>query len=296
MDPSFLQRLAFVKYLHATGSAQCRAAEPLSSAGLLTLHDAVELFLQLAVEHLNVTEKVHDLKDYWGPLGAKLPAGQALSQQTSMQRLNKARVALKHHGTHPSRLDLSAFRATAQAFFSDNCPPVFGIEFDDISMVDFVQPKEARQLVVEAQSLRKDGKFDEAATALAKSFEEMTGAYRQRSRKGGFRSPYQFGPNMRHTAFDLRGLPPGSRAVKSMTDMAEAVSAMQTALRVMALGIDFRRYSEFKAMVPSLTPLLSGTYHVYDAHAGTRDDETVHACLDFVIESAVALRSRDREA
>jgi hypothetical protein len=296
MDPSFLQRLAFVKYLHTTGSKQCRAAEPLASAGLLMLHDAVELFLQLAVEHLDAPGKIHELKEYWGALGAKLPAGQVLSQQAAMQRLNKARVALKHHGTHPSKLDLAAFRATAQAFFAENCPLVFRLEFDDISMVDFVEPQAARDLVIEAQASCKGGKFDEAATALAKGFDVMIGAYRQRSRKDGFRSPYQFGPNVRASDLDLRGLPLGSRTARAMTDMADAVSAMQAALRVMAVGIDFRRYSEFKAMVPVVTTALSGVQHVYDPSVGSRDDAIIQACLDFVIDSAVALRSHDQDA
>jgi hypothetical protein len=257
------------------------------------LHDAVELFLQLAVEHLDVPGKTHEFKDYWGALGAKLPVGQALTQQAAMQRLNKARVALKHHGTHPSKLDLAAFRATAQAFFAENCVLVFGLEFDEISMVDFVEPDTARRFVIEAQMLRKDGQFDEAAAALAKGFDVMIGTYRQRSRKDGFPSPYQFGPNVRASSLDLRGLPLGSRTAKSLTEMADAVSAMQAALRVMAVGIDFRRYSEFKAIVPVITTALAGAQLVYDPSAGSRNDEIIQTCVDFVIDSAVALRSND---
>jgi hypothetical protein len=49
-------------------------------------------------------------------------------------------------------------------------------------------------------------------------------------------------------------------------------------------------------MVPVVTTALGGVQHVYDPSVGSRDDTIIQACLDFVIDSAVALRSHDQDA
>lgn len=298
MDPSLHRRLAFVKYLYSVGITQCRAPEPLASAGLLALHDAVELFLQLAVEHLNVTEKIVELKNYWGPISAKLSGNQPLSQQTSMQRLNRARVALKHHGTHPSKLDLDAFRATTEAFFSENCPLVFNVTFDEISMSEFVHPEEARRRMDEAKQYQSEGKFDEAAHELAVAFEVMFNDYEARKRDSFRRSPFYFGPSLTFANSDIRGMGglAGSRAERSLENVVEVVKAMQGALRVMAIGIDFRRYTRFKSFVPTVVQTLDGTFHVHDWPNDKRDTETIQFCIDFIIESAIHLSEFDYDA
>lgn len=70
-----------------------------------------------------------------------------------MRRLNRARVALKHHGTMPSKLDIEAFRGSTTNFFEDNTGIVFGIRFTDISLVDLVQCKDAKN------NLKEGGKY-----------------------------------------------------------------------------------------------------------------------------------------
>jgi len=121
LDHTVVKRLAFTKYLYQTAVAQSRAPSPLSCASLLTMHDAVELFLQLASEHLNAGSGHPGFMDYWDILNKKLDPNE-LEQKESMRRLNKARVALKHHGTFPSDLDIEAFRASVTAFFKGFIP------------------------------------------------------------------------------------------------------------------------------------------------------------------------------
>lgn len=57
MDVSETRRLAFIRYLYLVGERQSRHPEPFGSAALLTFHDAVELFLQLASEKLDASSK-----------------------------------------------------------------------------------------------------------------------------------------------------------------------------------------------------------------------------------------------
>lgn len=289
MEPTLLRRLAFIKYLYSVGEEQCGASEPLAGAGLLTLHDSIELFLQLAAEHLNVTAKLSDFKDYWTHFAPKLPAGSSLTQQASMQRLNKARVSLKHHGTQPSKLDLETFKVTASAFLNENCPTIFSLTFNEISLSEFVQPDEARLRVDHAINLSSHGEFDEAAGELVIAFELMLGDYSERNADRFHRSPFRFGPNL--SRFGMRGMSTFDGDVRRAVDgVVESITAMQSAMRVMAIGIDFRRYTRFRTIVPSVVRTLDGTFHLHEWQESTRDAEMIQFCIDFIIESAISLR------
>src|SRR5436309_12583636 len=66
VDPTTLSRLAFIRYLYTVGLQQSGQPEPLNSSAILTLHDSVELFLQLASEFLNAHPKANqDFNGYW---------------------------------------------------------------------------------------------------------------------------------------------------------------------------------------------------------------------------------------
>lgn len=54
LDPLTVQRLAFIRFLYEQGVSQADQPEPLSATAVLSFHDAVELFLRLAAEHLHV--------------------------------------------------------------------------------------------------------------------------------------------------------------------------------------------------------------------------------------------------
>jgi len=64
-----MERLAFIRYAHQQGVVQSRTAEPGNSIGVLLFHVAVDLLLQLAAEHLNITKKLGKafLLDYLKP-------------------------------------------------------------------------------------------------------------------------------------------------------------------------------------------------------------------------------------
>ena len=118
-------------------------------SAVLTFHDAVELFLSLAAEHLNVGRSSLGFMEYFEVL--KAPLGQDLAQKESMRRLNSARVGLKHSGTLPSKMSIEGFRASTTEFFETNVPTVFSVDFDSISLVDLVSGSAAYQHIRQAQ-------------------------------------------------------------------------------------------------------------------------------------------------
>ena len=67
-----IRRLAFIKYLYEVGVEQSRKAEPFCQISILTLQDAIELFLGLASEFIGVEKLPKDIKfmQYWGLINA----------------------------------------------------------------------------------------------------------------------------------------------------------------------------------------------------------------------------------
>ena len=92
-----MRRLTIVKYLHTQAREQERKGGPLAGLALLPLHDAVELFLQVAAEthHLTLRKSV-DFIEYWTEFSN---ADRPLRYQQQMRRFNNARVEVKHRGT-----------------------------------------------------------------------------------------------------------------------------------------------------------------------------------------------------
>lgn len=295
MDHSTVRRLAFIRYLLETAVEQSRRPAPLNCGSILTAHDAVELFLQLASEELNTGTGHPGFMDYWDLLNPKLDP-QELSQKESMRRLNKARVALKHHGTLPSSLDVEAFRASAISFFEENTPLVFGVELGDVSLVEFVSPDEARELLSEAQALINAGEPESALDKIAVAYSVMISDYEDRKRDRFGRSPFFFGRSLTfHNAFFM-GIDRLDRKLGQYVDyVKESIEAMQDAIKVMALGIDYRKYSKFKKLVPLAQRTVGGKFVLQrmwrEGEAPSVED--AQFCLGFVVESALALAEFD---
>lgn len=169
MDPEVIvRRLAFIQYLFHVAVEQSKQAEPLAAASLLSFHDSVELFMQLASEHLNVGKKEVRFMEYFELL--KLPNGETLSDKESIRRLNNARVALKHDGILPSKFEIDALRASVTSFFETNTQLTFGLEFRSVSMLNLVQCKEAKVNLEEADKLIVEGKYEDALDKIAVAF------------------------------------------------------------------------------------------------------------------------------
>ena len=299
LDQHEVRRLAFIRYLFETGVSQSRVPAPLKCTSILVMHDAVELWLQLASEHLNVGAKDPWFMEYWDLLSPKL-APEELSQKESMRRLNKARVAMKHHGTFPSDLDVEAFRASTMSFFQDNTPIVFGVNLDEISLVEYVNPEASRALLKDAQADLARGEVLDALGKIAIAYAEMIRDYEERKRTRFGRSPFYFGRDLTFQSAFFMGLKRGSSEERKLAEFVdrvkESIESMQDAMKVLALGVDYRKYSKFKRLTPHVRRMAGGPLRtiwrpVQGEPAPTHDD--VLFCLDFVVESALALAEFD---
>lgn len=297
LNESVVRRLAFIKYFYKVAVEQSQRPEPLCSASILTFHDAIELFLQLASEYLDVGKGQPTFLGYWEILATKLPAG-VPTQKESMRRLNRARVALKHHGTLPSKLDIEAFRASATNFFEENTPPIFGIKFSEVSLIELVQCEETKNNLKESMQLLEQNKIEEALDKVALAFAQLIDDYESKKRGQFGRSPFFFGESLTFLNSFFMGI--NRSQVGKLADfidkVKESVEALQNAVKILSLGIDYRRYVKFRLFTPSILRTIDGTYHIQRTRYGSKGIPTVEDvqfCIDFVIESSVTLQEFD---
>lgn len=292
-----MRRLCFVRYLYRLSVAQSDQPEPLCAAAILVAHDAVELFLQIAAEKLDVGLKTKEFMDYWPAIAPRLKPP-VLSHQQAMKRLNRARVALKHHGIFPARLEVDSLLQSAESFLAESCGRIFDVEFAAVSLVALVTEDAVRSnleaAVVALENCDTRGVLECAAVAMAwllRPFEvEVPHDFEldRISRLGGGGS---FGSIQGHARVDPVVSPALARDLQGLVG---AVRSLREGLATVRLGIDERDLARFRRLTPVVTIFQSGEYGVAwsspDAFRATADD--ARSCIDFVTETALRLQLR----
>jgi hypothetical protein len=304
--PSQIERLAFVRYLVSVGRTQVELPEPTAASALLTFHDAVELFLQLAAEHLHVQMRFpkDHFVDYWPKLEQ---AGKPMPFSEAMKRLNDARVSLKHRGVLPRRSDLVDFGVIVPDFLQQATRAVFGFEIETVSLSVLVADTVARAELQDAERAVSEERLPDALKASALSFDSLVGNYESRAAGHRYQSPFKASSSPHSTSFrhymirQRSKLRPATgrdelqeltqeleRAFESLWD---AMEGTQDALRIVLLGLDYRRYVRFSSVTPSVHHMMSGPRHVSPMPTGSLDDAKFS--IEFVIESALRLQAFD---
>jgi len=297
LEESVVKRLALIKYFYKEAVEQSQRPEPLCSVSILTFHDAIEFFLHVASEYLDIGKKQPSFMEYWEILAPKLPKG-IPAQKESMRRLNGARVALKHHGTSPSKLDIEAFRASATNFFEENTPPIFDIKFSEISLIELVQCEETKNNLKESKLLLEENKIEDSLDKVAIAFTQLIDDYESRKRGRFGRSPFFFGQSLSflssfHMGVDRNQI---GKLADFVDKIKESVEALQVAVKILSLGVDYRRYVKFRLLTPHIDRALAGNYLISRGNWGEKGVPSVaevQFCIDFVIESAVILQEFD---
>jgi hypothetical protein len=252
MNPTYLQRLSFIKYLFLVGLAQSYQPEPLCGASILSFHDSVELFLQLSLERLNISTGNKELSfmDYWDTIDKELK-NTTLSQKEGMKKLNRVRVNLKHHGIVPSKLDIESCRFNTSAFFNENCLTIFGVNFDDISLLNIIKFKRQRELLKQAKEAFENGLIDNSLEKLPLSFEYLILDYEESKKDKFNRSPFFFGESMTYLkSVYLGGIINFDPQIKKVVDnMSKSIEEIQKAIKILSFGIDYKKYVKYESIV-----------------------------------------------
>jgi len=286
-----MQRLAYIRFLYEEGADYARRPHPLSCTAVLTLHDAVENFLGLATDHhgTNPDPKIQFMQ-YWSELKTKAQID--LPGKGTMTGLNAARVSLKHHGTFASDQTIQGAVRDVLRFFTTATPIVFGVDFDNIDMVDLVTQPEVLQLLRDAQTHADIRDYSMAAAGLSMALDALLRHYVGHNTSTRWK-PFAFGSTLSWTdapRLDGRESPRNGRLAK----LSEIAEATQEAMRAISLGIDYPSLIRFKVIVPSVHGYAIGNPRYTEANCHRLlTEEDYSWARHFVIESALRASRAD---
>ena len=173
-------------------------------------------------------------------------------------------------------------------------------------MTDFVQPKEARDNLKEAECLLSKQNIQEAIDKIAVAFHQVLKGYEENKRNFYEDSPFVFGDDFSYLSSSMMGI--GTKSIHDDSEILEferdlatfvdktikSVESLKLAVKILALGINYRKYSRFRLLMPDVD-FVGGGYHVFRTiHPRLEaDSDAAQFALDFVIEAAVKLREFD---
>lgn len=290
ITPDVAHRLAYVRLLLSRAEEESKRPAPFSFDSISRAHDAAESFLALAAQFKGVALQKEFLK-YWDAFEPVL--GRPLGYKAAMQRMNQARIALKHYGNEPSNVEVERSVVAVQELITEECPQIFGVELADVALADFVQFAPARLLLVSAQNSWGEGEVDEAFADLLDCFDAIIADYEGRKLVGYRTSVFDSALDLSNlTGFHQR-LDRG--AAKDFADkVIESLVNLDFTVMLIGLGVDFRRYGKFKALMPMVSRNLDGIRHVAARSInGGREQEDFDFCRDFIIDTALRLSDFD---
>lgn len=305
LDPSTMRRLAFIKGLYEIAAQQSRQAEPMNAASVLTFHDSVELFLRLALEHKDAVGKT-DLRflEYWDKLQHQISNG--LTQKESMRRLADARGNLKHQGRRPAREDVEEYRVMTTRFFEENTRIVFDVDFANISMIGLVQPPAARQSLKQSASLIEIGDVRAAIMKLRMAFDQVIDDYQNNTgfgirqlRRIGSLSPAKYTLTYESGIKDPNARKVLGKVIKETELVRTQLRTLQEATNIVALGLDYQRYTRFSEATRFVKKNARGGYIdvMGDYPQETPPSiEDCRVCFDFILDSALRIQEFGLEA
>jgi hypothetical protein len=293
LDESNTRRLALIRYMYNLAVLQSLQPEPLSCISVLIFHDSVELFLQLVSEPAKKVKSHMSFMDYWDVL-SKEEGGIELTQKVQMSRLNNARVAFKHYGTRPSNSDIESFRVYVTDFFNENTSLIFGVNFNAISLLDLIKCVKTKEALEEVQQFKDDDNLNLALNQISLAFAYLIDDYEERKQLWYGKSPFFFGKKLNSMSSSQLGFPIDSDISTFVDNVSESINQIQSATKIISLGIDYRRYTRFKLLTPDVSRQYNGTYYISSPSTNHKlKNEDIQYCYDFVIESSLHLQEFD---
>ncbi len=289
---TIIQRLSLIKYLYTLGLNQSYNSELLSGISILFFHDSIELFLQISAEEIGVKKEGKSFMGCWKLFEDN---GKKLSYEENMDKLNRARVSLKHHGLLPSRQDIENFRISVSAFLEESYKLIFNIEFKCISLIDYIGFENTKKYLKIAEKKFGEGDLENTDINLSLSFEYLLKDYEGKIKVKEYESPFSVGESMDfHNAFFM-GIN-DRKLAEFVDDVSKSIKAMQNPLKILSFGLDYRKYIKYDSIVKAaIVFVMSGEHVVYAGKNVNINPGEFEYCRDFIIESALKLQETNYE-
>jgi hypothetical protein len=245
-----IKRLSYIKQLYNIGVNQSYQHESFAVFSILAFHDSIEMFLKLLAEHKGINTKNLNFLDYWEKI-------EDLTLKESMRNLNSRRVNIKHKGLLPAKSEIELSRVNTFDFFDQNTKYQFGVDFHEISLVNLISFSQVKEYLQKAESAIKNRKFEESVENSAYAFDELLYTYERNKSLWG-KSPFYFGRSTKFLNSFSLGLSNRKKGEfgdldKFIDTVTESIDALQKAVKITSLGIDYKEYAKFNILTPKIT-------------------------------------------
>ena len=285
-----VKRLAIIKYLFNVGLEQCKQPEIVAYSSILSFHDSIDMFMQLAAEKKGIAKRERE-KSYMMSFFSKIPE---LTLEASVNKINVRRNSLKHNGQIPAKIEIEESKTIAALFFEQNTPTIFGIEFKEISLVNLVSYESAKEFLDISQKAFDEARWEHCVENAAYAFHELLDSYENNKINDYRKSPFFFGDKMPFWWISHRKLEQLDRDLAdNINKLKNSLDAMSQALKITTLGIDYRKYAMFSLLTPTVRKDSNNKYHASLPDEKKWTKENCKFCIDFVIESSLKLQEFD---
>ena len=248
------------------------------------LQDSVESFLRIVLEYGRV-----DVKDTapFGDLVAKIGDKYevVVEHKAAISRLNRARVAFKHHGLTVSKIDAFGFVTTVEAFLVEVSNSIWKIDFRSVSLISQLGHRRTENWLHKAEELAKTGDYRGSISCASKAM-AIYWSYGSR-----WTDPWQRDMgSLLHFDDDL-----GLGVSVDLFSVVEQIESIRMHLDLMMQGVDIVDYRRFRELTPTVyisdknTIVVTGERPLREELHPSRED--AYFCIDFVVESALMILS-----
>jgi len=268
-----ISRLAVIKHLYQIGLEQSKQVETVAAFSILPFHHDIK------------TDKF-GFTDYW----TSIPE---LTLKESMKRLNTRRNSIKHRGMFPSKADLEISRINTIDFFEENVKAQFDIEFKDVSLLTLIHNEQVRKLLEEAQNKLHKNEMESCINNTAFAFQELIDSYESSKLDYFHHSPFFFVEKLTLETSITKDTK--ERKLHSfLNDVKKSLQSLKGAIKIMSLGIEYKRYIKFDLLTPEVVQFSKGEYHVTHKWGMNKwTFENCQYCINFVMDSALKLQEFD---
>jgi hypothetical protein len=306
-----VRRLTLIKHLYREGLEKAALPETISFTSILLLHDALDMFMNLAAEKKGI-KKSRNQKMFLMEFFDLIPE---LTLKTSVNKINKRRNTLKHDGIVPAKVEIEDTCSVAKYFFIENTEIIFEKDFNEISIFDLITFDKVRELLKSANSFYKEENLVEAAEAIAKSYFHVS-VINESLAKTVKKNPWYEGTDItliKNGKFFVKGVEPlyeGQKFKESKTadgyvEITEGVAALHydyqkafsyifQSLSIYESGLDYKKCIHFSSFMPVVYSYNTETKYY---KIGFRPDhpknitkENILFAIDFVMEFALKIQ------
>lgn len=309
----YLQKLTYIKYLWLQAEEQALQPEPFCGYALLSMQDAIEMFLITGNLKYDTTYNPdkkgnNSFVDIFEALEKKISdtTGMNLTQKATIITVNKARVSMKHYVQFPNLITLKEYLVHARTFFIENTPTVFGYSFDSVTLSDLILNDSVREHIKMAEEYMELGKYSESVRESAFGLSKLLRNFDQDSKgESGFMNTISdLESIMRGVKISPEYITHGSGSSREMNctkslakqtnnflDRTKKLAIeMDKFIRLSAIGVSYGKYSRFNMIAP-LVSSWNIREEVYQNPNIILTNFSTQFCISFVVDCALKSQS-----